>query len=666
VTQIPTPSLQMTTTTVTSIKSPGVSSGQCSLENAVINLSALRDHAKKELIEILNSTGGKKRKALIIEQPLVGLLSLIVEMSVLVDLGVEKCYVLASGQLDVPQQHLIYICRPHVKFVRNIAEQIRDHKSAGQGNKTYSIIFVPRRTLLCERAIDEFDIQNVSTWEYHLDLVPFDDDVLSMELSTVYKECCLDGDRTTLLYIARALIKLQSLFGIIPNIRGKGNLSLGVAELMLKLRHTEMSTSELPAIPEIDTLVLIDRTVDFVTPLCTQLTYEGLIDEVFGINNTTIDLPEEKLVDPKVLNKEKIKPGAKKKFALNSDDKIYQEIRDLNLRAVSPFLNKKAKAIDQYYKDRHKAQTVSQLKDYLEKLKTFQKKHQYLSIHTSITEEILNVTKEPEFRAKLDAEQNLLAGSDVEVSESYIEDCIGRQEPLVKVLRLLCLYSLTVGGVKDKQYQHFANELIQTYGYQYLFTLDNLAKLGLFKRQSDSRDPTFPFSRLRKEFRLIVPNIDEETPKDIAYVYSGYAPLSVRLIELLCLQSERLSAFSQDSSTGVANGNVDNERADKIVPGWGSTRLDEILKLIPGPTFTVRQTLPQGLKSDKGPASLGPQKNSVTLVFFVGGCTFTEISAIRFLRQQNEGRDFIVATTKLINGNTFLESVIEDLEAKET
>jgi hypothetical protein len=25
--------------------------------------------------------------------------------------------------------------------------------------------------------------------------------------------------------------------------------------------------------------------VDKVTPLCTQLTYEGLIDEIFGINN---------------------------------------------------------------------------------------------------------------------------------------------------------------------------------------------------------------------------------------------------------------------------------------------------------------------------------------------------------------------------------------------
>ena len=35
--------------------------------------------------------------------------------------------------------------------------------------------------------------------------------------------------------------------------------------------------------PQIDAIILLDRSVDFLTPLCTQLTYEGLIDEVYGI-----------------------------------------------------------------------------------------------------------------------------------------------------------------------------------------------------------------------------------------------------------------------------------------------------------------------------------------------------------------------------------------------
>ena len=36
--------------------------------------------------------------------------------------------------------------------------------------------------------------------------------------------------------------------------------------------------------PEFDSLILIDREVDLITPMCSQLTFEGLIDEVYGIH----------------------------------------------------------------------------------------------------------------------------------------------------------------------------------------------------------------------------------------------------------------------------------------------------------------------------------------------------------------------------------------------
>jgi len=36
---------------------------------------------------------------------------------------------------------------------------------------------------------------------------------------------------------------------------------------------------------QIDRLLVIDRTTDPISPLVTQLTYEGLIDEAFGIAN---------------------------------------------------------------------------------------------------------------------------------------------------------------------------------------------------------------------------------------------------------------------------------------------------------------------------------------------------------------------------------------------
>lgn len=36
---------------------------------------------------------------------------------------------------------------------------------------------------------------------------------------------------------------------------------------------------------KIDSLIILDRQVDMVTPLLTQLTYEGLIDELIGIKS---------------------------------------------------------------------------------------------------------------------------------------------------------------------------------------------------------------------------------------------------------------------------------------------------------------------------------------------------------------------------------------------
>ncbi len=34
-----------------------------------------------------------------------------------------------------------------------------------------------------------------------------------------------------------------------------------------------------------DSLIILDRRVDMISPLLTQLTYEGLVDELIGIKN---------------------------------------------------------------------------------------------------------------------------------------------------------------------------------------------------------------------------------------------------------------------------------------------------------------------------------------------------------------------------------------------
>lgn len=60
-----------------------------------------------------------------------------------------------------------------------------------------------------------------------------------------------------------------------------------LATLLTKPLPNQSLTAVNPTTPAapFDSLIILDRHVDMITPLLTQLTYEGLIDEVIGIRN---------------------------------------------------------------------------------------------------------------------------------------------------------------------------------------------------------------------------------------------------------------------------------------------------------------------------------------------------------------------------------------------
>ena len=52
------------------------------------------------------------------------------------------------------------------------------------------------------------------------------------------------------------------------------------------------------------------------------------------------------------------------------------------------------------------------------------------------------------------------------------------------------------------------------------------------------------------------------------------------------------------------------------------------------------------------------------LVFYVGGVTMAEVAALRFLSQQEDATtEYLVATTGVITGETFIHSLSSTLEA---
>lgn len=71
---------------------------------------------------------------------------------------------------------------------------------------------------------------------------------------------------------------------------------------------------------EIETLIMIDRNIDFMTPLCTQLVYEGLVDDFYGISANLLK------VDGEILGAPKGKPVLIELSGFNNS--LYASIRD--------------------------------------------------------------------------------------------------------------------------------------------------------------------------------------------------------------------------------------------------------------------------------------------------------------------------------------------------
>ncbi|CAG8535444.1 3238_t:CDS:10, partial [Ambispora leptoticha] len=579
------------------------------------------------------------RKCLVLDPNISGPLSLVAEFSLLKDHGVEKMHYLQQGPLNTELRSVIYICRPSLQYMKYIAEHIRTHQlenssSTANGDQQkyeYNLFFVPRRTKICERVLEE---AGITLGEYHLDLIPFEDDLLSMELENTYKELYLDGDYTAIYYAARALMRLQTLFGLFPRIIGKGDCAKHLADMLLRMRKEVAIDDPSPMLStsqNIDSLIIVDRSVDLITPLCTQLTYEGLIDEIFGIRNSFVE------VDSSIVGPAQTRSAA-----------------DMNFAVVGGVLNKVAKRINEDYEGRHQARTVAQIREFMNKLGGLQSEHNSLKTHTGIAEEIMAHTVTPEFNKALEVQQNLVAGIDIVTQNDYIEEMIGRQVPLVQVLRLLCLQSLVNGGIKPKSFDFFKKEILQTYGFEHLQSLLNLERLNLFIKQVTTKNPYPP---VRKTLRLIVDEVDEHNPQDISYVYSGYAPLSVRLVQ--CVVTKGGPPALMNPLAAFGGGSVGNVGKTN---GWKG--YEEVLKLLPGKTFDEIQKLEGAIQAKK---LIPGQQPRVTLVFFLGGCTYTEVAAIRFMAQQDEGqREFIIATTQIINGNSLLDSVLQKVDHEAT
>ncbi|KAJ9093088.1 hypothetical protein QFC21_006584 [Naganishia friedmannii] len=607
-------------------------SGFNTFNNRSVDVSLLKNLARDTLLEALTDIQGQK--TLILDKALSGPLGLITDVSLLKHQAVEKMFWLEAGPLNAQTRHIVWLCRPKRQFMQIIADQIKAHQqlsnpspasptrskgkldepsSAPHQHHTYTILCTPRITSLCRKVLEDLGvIGDVELREYRLEWIGMEDDLLSLEMENVARDVYLNGDDTPVFHASLALMTFQRAFGLFPRIVGKGDAAKRLFNLMQKHRQSDPATyGDLELSNQVDSLIIIDRSVDWVTPMCTQLTFEGLLDEYVGIKNSQIE------VDPSLLstNSSDSAPAAsnstdtfarvptapkKRKHHLSGlNDSVFADIRDLNFASVGARLSKIAKRLEGDYEARKGLKNVREMKDFVGRLGGLQSEHQALRLHTGLSEILMPITRSEEFSKMLEIQQNIIAGYNLSSQLDAIESLMNQEIPAMLVLRAAVLLHLAQGGIRQKMLENFKKEFLQAssvYGYHYLSLFIALESLNLL-----SKSPTITtFPQMRKPLRLLVDEVDDVNPNDISYVYSGYAPLSVRLVQCVSMKPAVLATSvtaHNNINTSVASTAERDDTAESVIPdtlprahaivGWKG--FEETVRAIPGATFDELQ-----------------------------------------------------------------------------
>lgn len=213
-------------------------------------------------------------------------------VTLLKEAGVDKIFKLEPGPSTPGSNSLCcFLTRGNVKTVRTIVDLISADESCGRKDINYAFLCIPRLTSLCEQILEEGGVLGrIAIFDCPLLLFPLDSDVISMQRSDSFNSLFLHGDKTSLYDIATAIRQVEQLTGITSSIVGQGKFAKDIIHLLECLTgeesHQEPKSREKcnASSSLLTDLLIVDRDVDMVSVLLSQLNYEGVLDETYGID----------------------------------------------------------------------------------------------------------------------------------------------------------------------------------------------------------------------------------------------------------------------------------------------------------------------------------------------------------------------------------------------
>ena len=533
---------------------------------------------------------------------------------------------MSNKGFKLEDQMLIFVIKPINDSIDNVIF-INTMVNGTVKSIDINIIFIPGETpKIIEYLIEMNHINVFGLYSFSIDIIPIDYDLFSLDNDESFREIYIDKNNSSIEQLANIVLKLEVAFGKIKHKYIKGNN----AKLFFDLLFNKEEEHNIKSTDETFGMIVLDRSVDFITPFLSNLTFEGLVDECYGIDKGQIKVKKNLFKGNFKEFDKKIKPEKDMMiYPLTSDiNGFYCDLRCFHYQTVLKYLLGLSNRMEEIKKNKNNIKSLSEVGDTAIELQKLVHINSYKQDNMEMIHEIFKIVDE-DYQIK---ENSILQGISQSNSETFYDDCITDKKDLDKILSLMILESLTQNGIEN--YAKIKRDILAVYGYQNIFLLRNLETLEWLKEKDKlSLKKIFKsnYQQISEKLNLFTEDFFLGKTDSLSYVHQGYCPISLRLIEK------------------VGEG------------GW--SEIKDILQLIPGET-----SFPNNESEIANPKE---ELNTIFLVF-LGGITYTEIEGIRYLnrkykqfydksdRENKTRKQFIIITTQILNRKKLLNSLGKD------
>ena len=528
--------------------------------------------------------------------------------------------------IKLEEQMLIFVIEPTNDNINNLIF-INSMMNIPMKTIDINIIFIPEETTkIIEYMIEMNHLNAFGIFNFSIDIMPIDYDLFSLDNDESFREIYIDKNNSSIEKLADIMLKFEVAFGKVKHKYIKGNNAKLFCDLLLNKEeeHNIKSTDEIFG------MIVFDRSVDFITPFISNLTFEGLVDEYYGINKGYIKVKRKSFKANFSNEDKKIRPEADMSYPLISDmNKFYCDLRCFHYLTVTKYLMSISEHIKYLRDNKNNLKSTSEINAALVDLNKLIDSNSFLNDNMEMINQIFKIINDEDYQTK---EFSILKGTSQTNSETFYDDYIIDKKDMHKILNLMILESLTGSGISN--YEKFKKDILAVYGYQNLFLFRNLEKLEWLKEKDKlSLKKLFKsnYEQINEKLHLYNEDFVLGQTDDLSYVHQGYCPISLRLIEK------------------VGEG------------GW--SEIKDVFQLIPGVTHYP--------SNEYEIAKPREDLNTIFLVF-LGGVTYTEIEGVRYLNrkykqiydnssEENKTRkQFIIITTQILSSKKLLSSLGKD------